>query len=62
MAETTQVKLSGGPEMEKLFSITGQDESFLIPWLHEKYKSYFEIRKLLEECVIAFHKEIESWA
>jgi hypothetical protein len=56
------VKLSGGPEMEKLFSITGQDEVSLIPWLHENYKSYFDIKKLLEERGIAFHKEIESWA
>ena len=49
-------------EMEKLFSITEQDEVSLIPWLHENYNSYFDIKKLLEERGIAFHKEIESWA
>ena len=48
--------------MEKLFSITEQDEVSLIPWLHENYNSYFDIKKLLEERGIAFHKEIESWA
>ena len=49
-------------EMEKLFSITEQDEVSLIPWLHENYNSYFDIKKLLEERGIALHKEIESWA
>ena len=49
-------------EMEKLFAITEQDEASLIPWLHENYMSYFDIKKLLEEHGIAFHKEIESWA
>ena len=49
-------------EMDKVFSITEQDEASLIPWLHENYKSYFDNKKLLEECGIAFHKEIESWA
>jgi hypothetical protein len=49
-------------EMEKLFSITEQDEASLIRWLYENYNSYFDIKKLLEERGIAFHKEIESWA
>lgn len=49
-------------EMEELFSITEQDEASLIPWLHENYKSYFAIKKLLEERGIAFHNEIESRA
>ena len=62
MAETTKVKLSGGPEMETLFSLTGQDEVSPIPWLQENHKSYFDIKKLVEERGIAFHKEIESWA
>jgi hypothetical protein len=48
-------------EMEKVFSITGQDEASLIPWLQVNYKSDFYTKKLLEERGIAFHKEIESW-
>ena len=49
-------------EMEKLFYITKQDEASLISWLHENYKSYFDIKKLLEEREIVFHKETENWA
>ena len=49
-------------EMEKLYSLARQKETSLIAWLQQKYKSYFEIKKFLEENEIAFHKETESWA
>lgn len=48
--------------MEKLYSLVRQEEEFLIAWLQQKYKSYFEIKNFLEENEVAFHKEIESWA
>lgn len=49
-------------DMEKLYSLVRQEEEFLIAWLQQKYKSYFEIKNFLEENGIGFHKEIESWA
>ena len=49
-------------EMEKLYSLTRQEEEFLLAWLQQNYKSYFEIKNFLEENGIAFQKEIESWA
>ena len=49
-------------EMSKLFSLTKQSETSLIPWMTENFKSYFEIKKWLEENRIAFSIERESWA
>ena len=49
-------------EMAKLFTVTKKDERSVILWLYENYKSYFDIKKLLEESGIAFNREIESWA
>ena len=49
-------------EMEKVFSFGDQDESALIPWLNENFKSYFDIKQWLEEHKIGFTVEIESHA
>jgi hypothetical protein len=49
-------------EMTKLLSLTKQSETSLIPWMTENFKSYFEIKKWLEENRIAFSIERESWA
>jgi len=49
-------------EMPRLFSLTKHDESSLIDWLAMSFKSYFGIKRWLEENQIAFSVEIESWA
>ena len=49
-------------EMSKLVSTTKQTAASLIPWLAENFKSYFDIKRWLEENGIAFSVEIESWA
>ena len=49
-------------EMTKLISISEQNEVLLIPWMAEKFKSYFDIKNWLEETEIKFSVEIESWA
>ena len=49
-------------EMKKLFSLSKQSESSLIPWMTEKFQSYFVIKHWLEENEIGFSVEIESWA
>lgn len=49
-------------EMDKLYSVTKQNETSLIQWLSENFQSYFGIKKLLEENKIGFEKELDSWA
>ena len=49
-------------EMSKLFSLTKQGETSLIPWMRENFRSYLDIKKWLEENRIAFSIERESWA
>ena len=49
-------------EMGKLFSLTDQAEAALLPWMAEKFQSYFGIKRWLEENEIGFTVEIESWA
>ena len=49
-------------EMPRLFSLTKQSETSLILWMTENFRSYFEIKKWLEENEIAFSIERESWA
>ena len=48
-------------EMDKLLSIVNQDETSLISWMEEYFKSYFAIRQWLEENKIDFSIERESW-
>ena len=49
-------------EMTKLYSLAKQDETSLIQWMDENFKSYFSIKKWLEENGIDFSIERESWA
>jgi len=49
-------------ETSKLISISKQNEASLIAWLTENFKSYFGIKKWLEENEVDFETEIESWA
>lgn len=49
-------------DMDKLFSTVNQKETSIIPWMEEYFKSYFGIKKWLEENKIDFSVEIEGWA
>ena len=49
-------------EMDKLFSRINQDETSIIPWMEQYFKSYFGIKQWLEENGIEFSIERESWA
>ena len=48
--------------MPKLFSLTKHDDASLIKWIEANFKSYFGIKKWLEENNVGFSVEIESWA
>jgi hypothetical protein len=48
--------------MDKLFSTVNQNETSIIPWMEQYFKSYFGIKQWLEENGIEFSVEIESWA
>jgi hypothetical protein len=49
-------------EMKKLYSTINKDETTLVPWMAQYFKSYFEIKEWLEENRIEFRIERESWA
>jgi hypothetical protein len=49
-------------EMTKLYTLAKQDKTSLIQWMAENFRSYFEIKKWLEENRIGFSKEVEPWA
>ena len=49
-------------EMDKLFSTVNQNETSIIPWMEQYFKSYFGIKQWLEENGIEFSVERESWA
>jgi hypothetical protein len=49
-------------DMDKLFSTVNQNEESIIPWIEQYFKSYFGIKKWLEENGINFGVEIEGWA
>ena len=49
-------------DMSRLLLVAGQDETSLIPWVSENFKSYFEIKRWLEDKEVAFSLEIDSWA
>ena len=49
-------------EMDKLYSVAKLDEAILIQWLVENFKTYFAIKKWLEDNKIGFTVEIESHA
>jgi hypothetical protein len=48
--------------MDKLFSTVNQNETSIISWMEQYFKSYFGIKKWLEENGIDFRVEIEDWA
>jgi len=48
--------------MDKLFSLAKQDETSLVSWLVENFRSYFEIERWLKENGIDFDIGRESWA
>jgi hypothetical protein len=49
-------------EMDKLFSTVNQNETSLIQWMEQYFKSYFGIKQWLEENGIDFSIETEGWA
>lgn len=49
-------------EMTKLYSLTMQDEPSLLQWTAQNFKSYFGIKKWLEENGIGFSREVDPWA
>ena len=49
-------------EMDKLLLAAKHNEGSIIPWMVENFKSYFGIKRWLEENKIDFSVEIESWA
>jgi hypothetical protein len=49
-------------EMDKLLSTVNQNENSLILWMEQYFKSYFGIKKWLEENGIGFDIQIEGWA
>ena len=49
-------------EMDKLFSIVNQNETSIIQWMEQYFKSYFGIKQWLEENKIEFDVDIENWA
>ena len=49
-------------DMEKLFSTVNQNETTIIPWMEQYFKSYFGIKQWLEENKIDFSIDRESWA
>jgi hypothetical protein len=49
-------------EMDKLYSIVNQNETSIIPWMEQYFRSYFGIKQWLEENGIEFSIERESRA
>ena len=49
-------------QMDKLYATVNQNEISLISWMEQYFKSYFGIKKWLEENAIDFSIERESWA
>jgi hypothetical protein len=49
-------------EMDKLFSTVNQNETSIIQWMEQYFKSYFGVKQWLEENGIDFSVEIEGWA
>lgn len=49
-------------EMDKLFSTINQNETTLIAWMEQYFKSYFGIKQWLQENGVEFRIEVEGWA
>lgn len=48
--------------MDRLFSLAKRNEHSIIDWIAESFKSYFEIKRWMEENSMEFSVESESWA
>lgn len=48
--------------MDKLFSIIDKNETSILPWMEQYFKSYYRIKQWLEENGIDFSIARESWA
>lgn len=49
-------------EMTRLYTLAKQDETSLVPWLAENFKSYFDLKQWFEENGVDFHRAVDSWA
>ena len=49
-------------EMDKSYATVNRNETSLISWMEQYFKSYFGIKKWLEENGIGFSIEREGWA
>jgi hypothetical protein len=49
-------------EMNKLLSTISQSETSVISWMEQYFKSYFSVKRWLEENKIDFSVEVEGWA
>ena len=49
-------------DTDKLFSTANQIENSMIGWMEQRFQSYFDIRRWLEEHEIGYSMERESWA
>ena len=49
-------------EMPKLYQLANQDETSLLLWMMENFRSYFGIKQWLEENEIGFERETDPWA
>ena len=49
-------------QMDKLYATVNQNETSLISWMEQYFKSYFGIKKWLEENGIDFSFQVEGWA
>jgi hypothetical protein len=45
-----------------LFSTINQNETTLIAWMEQYFKSYFGIKQWLQENGVEFRIEVEGWA
>ena len=49
-------------DMDKLFSTVNKNGSSIIEWVERYFKSYFGVKKWLEDNGIEFNVDIEGWA
>lgn len=49
-------------DMGKLYATIHHDQTALLLWMEQYFKSYFGIKQWLEQNGIDFHVDIEGWA
>ena len=49
-------------DMQMVYSKMEKDETTILPWMEQYFKSFFGIKQWLEENGIDFRVERESWA